>query len=348
MNLNRRDLLACGTALAASTLAGCTGPGSSELGSSGFGNGEAAVGRMPSATVEMDAVTDAEIATRVIPDPSLEWPKEEQELIAEAVAGESPRAEGTEPPLPEYGAFVHEGAVYELSHAVVDSEPATTFFITLDPADGEVDDDEAIAYADLPAVDRETFEERGWDDIEFLGFGTSLLYLDDEVGESALVPEPEYSVIVWDEETRGRFAVDGSHDAPLETYEYDAARISESTESFGADVRERCEFALEGLSSDEEEVVSRAIDGKEGYVVPHDESVPEAVEELAERFHEGEDVHSAVDELTGEGSDENGKSEEGGKSEEDGESEEKRSVSGEYLVRYKERTYWTGLYVAEG
>ncbi|WP_101295041.1 hypothetical protein [Halegenticoccus soli] len=326
MNLNRRDLVAYGSVLAASALSGCTG-----LGNAGFGNGAAAVGKAPAAAFEMDAVTDAEIAERTTHSQNLsfEGRNEERELVANAVAGESPRAEGTDPPVHARDAFVYEGAVYELSHAVVDSEPATSFQITLNPADGEIDGTEAVEYDDLPEVDRETFERRGWSDIEFLGFGTSLLYLDDTIEESALVPEPEYSVIVWDAETRGRFDVRGSYDAPLNTYEYEAELIHESASGFGSDVRERCEFELEGLSADRREIVSRAIAEDHGYTVPHGESVPDAMRALADQFRSRTDVYDAVGE------------------EKRGRDEVDQSPNGNYLVRYEGQTYWTSLRVVE-
>lgn len=219
---------------------------------------------------------------------------------------------------------MYDGAVYELSHEVVASEPATTFSVTLDPADGDVGDDETVRYGDLPAVDREVFERRGWDDPGFLGFGTTVLYLRADVPDSALVPEPERPVVVWDGGTRGRFEVDGSYDTELKTYRYEAERVRESAAALGADTRAAYAFELSGLTDAEAEVVEEAIAGDHGYAVPPDESVPEPMRGVAERFRSEPQVRSTW-------------------ANEDG--DERPSVTGSYLVRYGGEVYWTHVYL---
>lgn len=312
--MDRREFLATGAALAIGVTGGCTG-----------------CARSPSASLEMEPVTDAEIARRVTHRLEADGDSERSRLVSSAVENGSATREGTEPRLPENGTFVHDGSIYRLSREVVESRPATSFSFTLNPVEGSVDGSETVDYADLPAVDRRKFAERGWADGGFLGFGSSLLYLDPEIPDSALVPEPKRPVIVWDDETRGRFEVDGARDTALRTYRYAAERVHPDVAAYGRDVRERYEFALSGLSSGERRIVEEAIGGNEsdeenggrGYVIPPDEEPPRAMRELAERFRGREEVRRVWEESGA----------------------RERSASGEYLVRYGGEVYWTQVFI---
>jgi hypothetical protein len=312
--MHRRTLLTSGVALGLTGLTGC-------LGSSGF----LAVGHAPTASLRMEPVSDLTIAKRRTYGRGLDEQSPEYDLVRAAVDDGQTTVEDTEPPFPADRPFVFERSVYELSFDVVDSQPATTFFVILDPAEGDVGDDESIAYGDLPDVDRAVFERRGWDDPGFLGFGTSVRYLDENVPDSALVPDPAYSVIVWDAETRGDFSVDGSRETPLQTYEYTADVVADSAATFGRALRERYEFTLSGLAPDEQDVVTEAIDAEHGYVVPTDDPLPEAMRRLGERFRLQDDVEYAGSE----------------------EHEEDPTVDGTYLVRYDDEVYWTRIHVSQ-
>ncbi|SEO82988.1 hypothetical protein SAMN04487948_105366 [Halogranum amylolyticum] len=310
--MHRRTLLASGAVLTLSGLAGCLGFGA-----------ETAVGTLPTASLRMEPVSDATIATRRTYGRGVDEESPEYDLVRAAVDDGPTRVDDTEPPFPADRPFVFEDGVYELSVDVVDSRPATTFFVVLDPAEGDVADEESVAYADLPEVDRAVFERRGWDDPGFLGFGTSVRYLDAHVPDSALVPDPAYSVVVWDAETRGEFSVDGSRETPLRTYEYTASVVADSAATLGRELRERYEFTLSGLSAAEREIVAEAVDGDDGYVVPADHPLPDAMRRLGSRFRSRDDVEYAGSE-TG---------------------DDPPSVDGTYLVRYDEEVYWTRIHV---
>lgn len=315
--MHRRTLLASGAAL---TLSGLTGL----AGCLGFG-AETAVGTLPTASLRMEPVSDLTIAKRRTYGRGVDENSSEYDLVRAAVDDGQTTVEDVEPPFPADRPFVFEESVYELSFDVVDSRPATTFFVILDPAEGDVADDESVAYADLPDVDKAVFERRGWDDPGFLGFGTSIRYLDEDVPDSVLVPDPAYSVIVWDAETRGDFSVDGSRETPLQTYAYTADLVADSAATFGRDLRDRYEFTLSGLASDEQEIVTEAIEAEHGYVVPTEESLPEAMQRLGDRFRPQDDVEYAGSE----------------------EQEEEPAVDGTYLVRYDDEVYWTRIHVSE-
>lgn len=311
--MKRRRFLAAGTALSIATLAGCTGE-----------QAHAGVGKAPTASLKMRPISDIEIAKEVTYGEDLNEKERQHELVTAAINDESTTTKGTEPPFPEHKPFVFDNAVYELSYEIVESQPATSFQITLNPVEGSIDDAEAIQYRNLPPVDQDTFQERGWDEMGFLGFGTSILYLDEKIPGSVLVPDPEYTVIVWDDETRGRFTVDGSYDTDLNTYQYSSAVVSDSAEKYGERVRQDHVFEFSGLSEKQRGIVSEAIDSEHGYVVPHEKSLPDAMAALVEQFRSQDEVDWVW---------------------EDG--DENRTVSGRYLVRYDSDVYWTRIRVSQ-
>lgn len=314
--MDRREFLATGATLAIAAAGGCTG-----------------CAQMPTASLRMDAISDAEIAEKVTHDLESEDSLRYQ-LVSDAVENESETVEDTEPPFPANRSFVYDGSVHRLSHEVVESKPATVFRFTLNPADETVTDDESIRYENLPAVDRKNLDYDG----SFLGFGSSMLYLDSEISESVLVPDPQYSVIVWGEDDRGRFEVDGSHSTELKTYRYESEQVHPSAEQFGEQVRQKYEFTLSGLSDAEREIVREAIDSEQGYTVPPDESLPDSVWRLAKRFRTHEEVRRAWEDGA---ENEAGESVDGG----DTETTPAPSIPGTYLVRYEGEVYWANVYV---
>lgn len=304
--MERRELLAAGAAFAATAVGGCTGCASAPL-----------------ASLSMERVSDVEIAERTTYRLDAEPGTPRHDLVSATVENESTIVNDTEPPLRSGEPFVFEGSVHELSYEVVESTPATTFAITLDPVESEPDSVETVRYEELPAVDRAKFRERGWDgDDTFLGFGSRLLYRDDEVPASALVPEPERPVVVWDEDTRGRFAVDGSYSSPVQTYRYSSSVVHPSAAEFGREVRREFAFTLDGLSSGERDLVSSAISERQ-ITVAAGESIPDAWWRLADRFRPQPEVRRQREEST----------------------TRERTASGRYVVRYEGAVYWTRFHL---
>lgn len=315
--MNRRALLASGITLGLSSFAGCTG----------FG-GTLGVGRGAAAALRMTPISDTEIATRLTYRRGVDEESPDYDLVHAAVHDPTTTVEDTEPPFSEGYPFVFEEAVYELAFDVVDEQPATRFHVTLDPPEGEVAAEDVVAYADLPAVDKAVFERRQWGKSPTVGIGTSLLYLDTHVADSALIPDPEHSVIEWADGTRVAFSVDGSHDTTYKSYEYTAEQVHDSAAGYGREIRERHEFTLSGLSQAEQEVVTEAIREEYGYVVGHDESVPAVMRQLGDRFRPQKDVDRVG---TGETRADEGE----------------QTVDGMYLVRHDGDVYWTDIRVRE-
>lgn len=298
--MNRRSFLASGATLAIGITGGCTG-----------------CAQLPTARVSMEPVTDEEIADRVTRSEDFTPEHDRYEFVRRVVENESVTKQGTEPTVPQDHTVVFDGTVYRITHEVVSSEPATSYQFTLNPVEDEVASNETVRYGDLPEVDRRKLADRGLDDPGFLGFGSTILYTDEESAESRLVPDPEFSVIVWDDETRGRWTVDGSYDSPLRTYRYDAEVVHESAARFGADIREKYAFELSGLSSGERDIVNSAIE--DSYVVSPDSSPSDAFWKLAERFGRHDEYY---------------------RDDEDRAADDD-PVSGTYLVRYEGAVYWT-------
>lgn len=309
-NMYRRQFLGLGFALATAAIAGCTGMQSS-----------AGVGTVPTASLRMQPVTHIEIAEEVTYDSSVE---DHHPLDTDVITEGSMTVEATEPPFPENRPFVFDDSVYELSYEVTGSQPATSFRIILDPVEGAVEDSQTIQYQNLPSVDQEVFRNRGWDDIESLGFGTSILYLNNAVRDSVLVPDPEYSVIVWGRETRGRFSVEGSHETELKTYQYSSSVVNESAKKYGRRIEDKYGFGLTDLSSEQREIVSSAINNESGYVVPREETVSDAMTRLVDQFRAQKEIDWVWDREDTDG-----------------------SISGRYLVRYRDEVYLTRLQVSQ-
>lgn len=299
--MKRREYLATGATLAIAAAGGCTG-----------------CAQAPTARLEMTETDDLAIA-REVTYPLDEGSSERTGLVVTSVRNGSASVDATEPPFPEDRPFVHDGSIYRMSHATTDTRPARVFRFTLDIVDGEVAESERVRFDDLPAVDRGKFASRGWDEDPFIGFGSSLTYFEPEIAESALVPVPEHTVIEWDSGARGRFSVDGSYDTEVKTYRYTSELVHPSARAFGRSIRERYEFTLSGLSGAERAIVTEAIGNEHGWVVPPDESPPDAVYGLVERFGGRQSVRRVWE-------DEDARSE---------------GPGGEYIVRYEGVLYWT-------
>jgi hypothetical protein len=266
----------------------------------------------------MTALADAAVPPKVLYGVGVEDGPDRRVQLFERILDGGTTVEGTRPPLPEDQHIFYDDAVYQLSHDVVEQTPATSYQVRVDIVQETVTESEAVQFSDLPAVDREKFAARGWDDGGTFGFGTSILYTHAERDKSALVPDSEYSYIVWEDGSEAAWFVDGSHETTLNTYEYTASQVASGAE-YGRRMREQFAFELADLSDAQRDIIETAI-SEERYVVSPDETPPSALITLADRFRAHEQAHG-LDEA-GEG-----------------------DLSGTYLVRYDGEVYWTTLVV---
>lgn len=250
--MRTRTLLAAVAVLATLALAGCSSPGS----------------------ISMDPVDDADIgreATLDVPTPDPDAPEPAEtnaRTIREAIEDGSATAEGTRPPVDRSGPYRHGGAVYNLSYEVVDTHQETAADVRIDYGSGNVSG-EAIAYADLPAVDRERLSQLfppQEDRTDGYDLAIGVRYDDAEAAESVLVGPQEYRVVTYEGE---RYRIDvETEPVTVETYRYTATEVAPSLAAYGQRLREELAFDLDGLSDGQRSVVESAIDG--GYTADED------------------------------------------------------------------------------
>lgn len=263
--MRRRQFLAAGTALPAVLLAGCA---------------------HPPAVLDMNDATDEDIAdegsTLARPD------SEEYDIVTRA------RENGTATRRGRHDLFGHVDTVrvnetfYAVSETRLKRSEVTVYEVLVD-----VDPEETtatvgeIAYADLPAVDRERLDtvitERTPDGGDRYDVGVSYGTAEELGGESVFVPERQYDILVH-EGRRYRIVVD-SRTAAEATYRYDVTEVAPDIETFADQVRDRYLFELTGLSEAERAVVEEAID--ETYY-EDDEPFRSVADRLRE--HEGVEV----------------------------------------------------------
>jgi hypothetical protein len=318
--MRRRALLTTGSALLAS-VAGCL----SGLRSESPLAGSDAAARLPTARLSMAPIEDADIPGKILYSVPTEYESGEQPpeaaLIERAAREGSATIERTREPLPTDRPVAYDDTVYRLDHEVTAETPATRFSVKIDIVTGDEPPGRTVQFADLPAVDRAVFERRGFHEGEVVGIGTTLLYTDPQVEQSALVPETDVVVIEWANGNRAEWVVDDSYDTTLSTYRYTVEETTPASE-FGRRVRERVGWELSGLSAAERDIVESATEddgqGHGHYVVGPDETPPEAMVSLVERFR----PHDRVEEE---------------------QSEYRNPLSGPYLVDYDGTTYWANL-----
>lgn len=302
--MRRRALLAC---LATGTLAGCTGVSPS---------GSLAM-EAPTAHLRMAETPDEALPRKVMY--AIENTNGERAALLGRIADDGTATVETtgEPPLLVDYPVAGERHVWELDADVVERTPATRYSVVLDVVQESVDPDRAVAYADLPTVDQEKLSSAGLGDGELVGVGTSLLYTDAEWEDAALVPEPDFDYITWENGEAGVWRVDGASSTPLLTYEY-GVESSRPLAEYGAEMRERFAFGFESLPDGERDLVERAIDG--GFTVDSESTPTVAFESLAARFRGRPRLRRLDEEARGQG-----------------------GVDGRYLVVYEGATYVTVL-----
>lgn len=317
--MDRRGFLAGACGLIPVATAGCTG-----LLSSPTGGG--AVAESPTAHLEMDAVADPAIADEVTYLIDGEASPNEQTRLMDRIVDGGPTIRRTTPPLPTDTHVSFEDTVYRLSQTVVETTPATTFSVKIDILETDIPPERTVQFADLPAVDCETFAKNDLANGDVIGIGTAFLYTDDEVSRSALVPESQYDAIAWANGNEAEWVVDDSYDTPIHSYEYTAEVVAPAAE-YGQRVREQVAFPLEEVTDRQRDIIQTARtdleDSFDGYIVGPDETASPAFIGLAMQFQPQTQIHRLNQDPPGD-------------------------LSGQYLVQYDGETLLTVLNVQEG
>lgn len=323
--MRRRALLGSVAGLLSTALAGCTG--TSLTGSdAAFGVAEA-----PTVSFEMTPMSDAELASRVLYTIQREDGAGDRADLLDDILDGGTSIPGTREPLPTDREILYEETIYRLSHEITERTPATRYSVKVDIVQKDsIPESKTVNFADLPKVDREIFAERGFDDGDTVGIGTTLLYTDEEREQSALVPESEYSYIVWENGNRAEWVVDDAYETEIKTFDYAAEQVDTAAD-YGRKMREQFAFELSDLSEKQVEIVETAIGpgnsetatGQSGYVVGSDETAPPEMVSLAEQFRDREHAHSLDEDPD----------------------DYRAGLNGSYLVRYEGEVYWTTLSV---
>jgi hypothetical protein len=266
----------------------------------------------------MTKVTDTDLPSKVLRTVGTDDGSDRQARLLDRILDGGAAIEATEPPFPDNEHLVYDATVYQLSYDVTEWTPAVRYSVRVDIVEGSPDESKTIHFAQLPAVDRKKLTEYGFADGDPIGIGTTVLYTNAERDQSVLVPDPEYSVIIWENGERAEWIVDRARDTTLQTYQNTAEQVATAAE-YGQQMRERFAFELSGLSDAQHDIVKTAID--EGrYVVGADESPSSAFIALVDRFREYKQAHGFDDDGEGSG-----------------------DRRGQYIVEYAGDAYWTVL-----
>lgn len=267
--MRRRRLLAALATGGLAALAGCAGPNGS---------------------LRMVAVDDADALAAEYTSPVDGLPPGLRDFLVSVIEDGSGTREGSNPPFDRERPVEYEGAYYRFAYDVVDTRQEPQYLIEIDFDAVDPASVDAIAYEDLPAVDREALsrafpppEDPPENDGPDLGVG----HVYEDESDSVLVPEPAYDAIVYEGEAYP-IRVEFSRDVDVHTYRYTAEQVAADATELAATTRERYRFTLSGLSEAERDIVEAAID--EEYRVEPNESPPEAFESLLSRFREHEAV----------------------------------------------------------
>lgn len=267
--MRRRSFVVTAAAAIALPLAGCSEPTGGSLSMNALNNDSAIGKRYAGSTDNLSS--------------------DRRELVEAAIAGETPTRERRRPAYEAPRPLEHEGAIYGITHEVVDERTVTRYNIRID-YDPERPPSSVIAHADLPAIDRRALEGQvppEEDPPTGEGFDLDSTYRYSDKEGSVLVPEPRYDGVSY-EGSEYRIGIDVNRAVTVRTYEYDAERIAEDSAGLGQQLRDRYLFALSGLSGAEQDIVEEA---KRIYR-PEGDTVPDAFRSLADRFRgrEGIDV----------------------------------------------------------
>lgn len=220
------------------------------------------------------------------------FPDPIRELVAGAVADDPERATATDtsPPIEPTRPVGYEGRYYTLSYTVANEREETQYVVeaTFDP---DPPPERTVAFADLPAVDREKLagllspDREPADEQETLGMG--VVYTDSEERDSAIVPEPEYDGVTRGGRTIG-IAVPNSREVTIADYRYRAERLADDDADLAAVAQDRYRFQFDGLTDDERSILDTAKNDEAQSADPPSRAFADLVEKF--RAHEAIEV----------------------------------------------------------
>lgn len=238
--------------------------------------------------LQMDEATTDEILDPVTVDVGRTG--EERDIVVDVLDTGSATVFGERPPLGVDQPVTYNGTVYELARTETGDRTRTDYRVVLEADSGAAETGDR-QFDTLPGVDAERLEpllaERASGDD---AVGADLSYTESERAESAIVPDPDFDVLVVDGDRFG-VAVE-----PIETtmtaYEYTLAEELGSEGRYADELAADHRFDLAGLSGDEQAVVEEAIDEGGYYADSTDDDV---FEDVARTFFDHDPVASDDD-----------------------------------------------------
>lgn len=217
-------------------------------------------------SLQMTPVTDAEIARR-------QFPESNNEVFQTAIENGTTTRTATHPQLsPGSTVRVHDNSsVYAISSQLTKNHGVSDYVYTVevDPVEEDVSATEIVLFEELPSTDQSKLEANGFATVSSnsdLGYGFKLEYSPGERNQSVLVPTPRHSVIEWNSGVQARFRVVESQEKQTRSYQYTATKVGTLRE-VGKQLRTNYGFELSGLSSNQQEIVQKAIEAPDGYRV---------------------------------------------------------------------------------
>lgn len=215
------------------------------------------------------------------------FPDTARNLIAGAVADEPDRATVTDtsPPVEPTRPVAYDDRYYTVSYTAENEREETQYAIEA-AYDPDPPPERTVAFADLPAVDREKLDGlldpgRTLPD-EQDTIGTAVVYTDSEEAASAVVPEPDADGVTRGGRTFG-IAVSNSREVTVADYRYQADRLAEDDAALAAVARERYRFQFDGLSDDQRSILDTAKNDEVRSANPPSKAFADLVEKFKSR-----------------------------------------------------------------
>ncbi|AXG09909.1 hypothetical protein [Haloplanus rubicundus] len=272
--MRRRALLSVSATGLAAT-AGCLGP------AFGFGT-DCPRG----ADLRLRPTTDADTADGAS-DPVESLSPPERAAARDALGGAEPTMWVPEPSSPPFSdsAFLAADGTYVVAEtAVVSTADRTGYEFTLETGPETTATGDALAFADLPAVDRTAFyaalgypgrrEMERFERARSISIGALLAYPDDEAeSRSELVPDPAAETLHLGGQ-EFRFRIERTKPTTVETRRVAVRMVADSTDEFVALVYDRYGVDLDerDLSAEQRDIVETAIDDGYDECAPYSEA----------------------------------------------------------------------------
>lgn len=201
--------------------------------------------------------------------------------LMEAAIGGTVTVHGSEPPLPANRLVVFNDTVYKVSWEQTTSNVLNSYRMRLYPADDA--SGSSIDFEELPEPDRKVLEVR-WNGAGKQQYtdpsaaSPAVVYEEDAVNDSVLVPSPEYDSIVRNG-TKKEIVVTNEQ---IHAYTYTASERHTSLDAYGQHLWENYGFELADLSDEEQNIIEGAT-GSELYKATADN---EAFDSVSKRLFE--------------------------------------------------------------